>query len=112
MTKPKPHQGISITPSPYYQVSGEVPQYMIRPRIRLMLADLARYKEAGSTTDRDRELCEGIVPLEEKDDYPRMIMLARDMNHLPDLPGKPCANDSLKTSPYCSRCKKGLKDDA
>ena len=106
--KPARQQNISITPSRLTSPSEEQMNLSLTPAMRVMIAESRRYDRAGSGTDRDRELCTNVLPLEENDPYPRFVMLALELNEIPELVGKPCPRDALKIMPYCGQCRKTL----
>ena len=108
LDRPKPvgYQQIVITPSKWYHTKT-VPKELLAQRVKAMIAESKRYIK--STLDRERDLCMNVIPLEENDGFPRRLSLILDLDGIPNVPGKPCPNNSLKSSPYCRSCKKALK---
>ena len=83
--RPKPSglQHIVLTPSTL-KTRG-TPEWMRSAQANAMIEEAERYQESARK-DKDRELCIGIVHTK----------------------GKPCPNNSLKSSLYCRSCKKAL----
>lgn len=95
---------IWLEPSKLY--TKTVPKEMLAQRVKAMIAESRRYIK--SALDRDRDLCMNVLPLDENDGFPKRLSLILHLDGIPDVPGKPCPNSSLKSSPYCRRCKKEL----
>ncbi len=72
-----------------------------------MNKETERYRGA-STNDNGQDLCEGIIPLDEDDGFPKRMAVILSTDGITHTEGKPCPNNSLKTSLYCRSCKKAL----
>ncbi len=105
--RPKPSglQHIVLTPSTL-KTRG-TPEWMRSAQANAMIEETERYQESARK-DKSRELCMGIVPLEENDGFPLRMAKILDTDGIVHAEGKPCSNNSLKTSPYCSSCKKAI----
>lgn len=105
--KPTGRQHIVISPSSL-KTRG-TPEWMRGVAAIAMIEESDRYR-GSVNTNRDGELCMGIVPLDEDDGFPLRMAKILDTDGIVHTEGKPCSNNSLKTSPYCRSCKKALND--
>ena len=104
---PAPSQNISIQPSKNF-VSKHVPEYMISVRVKAMLTESDRYKRSGASADKVGELCMNVLPLGPKDKFPQRLAIILETDGPIAVVGKPCPRDSLKSSPFCQKCKRAL----
>lgn len=84
---------------------------MISVRAQAMMDETKRYTHAEAGFDKDAELCMNILPLFRGDRFPIRLAIILETNGPIEVAGKPCPRDSLKTSPFCSKCKRSLRDD-
>ena len=105
--RPKPEGRQLITLPPGSLATKDTPLWLRSAKAIAMIEESDRY--AVAARDRERDLCMNIIPLDEDDGFPKRLALILETAGFERFAfGKPCPNNSLKSSPYCRSCKKEL----
>ena len=104
VTRPKPSGNQMIYISPSNMATRSTPDWMRSLQAVAEIEESKRYRGA-SMNDNGQDLCMGVLALDPEDGFPRRMAIILDSDG-PTHDIKPCPNNSLKTSLYCSDCKK------
>ena len=101
---PKSEGWPQITITPGRLVTKDTPLWLRSLQAIAMIKESDRYKSAAG--DHEQALCMNVIPLDRNDGFPRRMAYILETDGLERFSfGKPCPNNSLKSSIYCRSCK-------